>query len=136
MSVGLAGDAPAFVPTANTHQSGGPGAGSSSPPGEGPANGGSSNDRSTSGSGSNGNSGDISSGRTNSSNSNGQNFDRNGPVIVTTPHAGGNVKQSLRPQTPNSSVTRFLRVDGIFAAHFEDDKALGFLKNQVSTAQL
>jgi hypothetical protein len=131
--ISLAGGAPVFVPTNNSHQSGGAGSGGSSSPNGGPTGSGSANDRFTEGRGSNGGSGDDSSGRTNSSNSNGQSSDRNEPVIVTTPHAGGKGKQSLRPQTPPPYVTRFLRVDGLIAAHFEDDKLFGHVKKLVCT---
>lgn len=135
MSASLAGDAPAFVPGNNAHQSGGPGSGSSSPPGDGPTNGESSNGNSTGIGHSSGSADNISSGNANSSNSNGQSFDRYEPVIVTTLHAGPKVRQTTSPQRPSPGVTRFLRVDNIYAAHFEEGKPLGYVKGLVSTLQ-
>lgn len=69
----------------------------------------------------------------NSSNTNGQSSDRHEPVIVHTPHAGGKTNQSFRPQTPNSFVTRFLRVDNVVSGDFADGKPLGKVKGLVST---
>jgi hypothetical protein len=132
---GLTGGAPVFVPTNNPHQSGGPGSGGSSSPDGGPTDSGTSNDRSTGGRDSNGSSKNASGGRTNSSNS-------NEPVIVATPHAGGKAKQSFRPKTPQTPqtpppyVTRFLRVDGVFAADFEDGKLFGLVKKLVCTVRV
>jgi len=135
VSDSLAGGAPAFVPATSNDQSGGPGSGSSSPPGGEPADGGSSNGPSADGRPSSGSSGNISGGRTNSSNSNGQGSDRSEPVIVVTPHGGGKVKQSQRPQTPSSRTTRFLRTENVFAADFEENKPLGRVKALVSIVQ-
>ncbi|GAB7323256.1 hypothetical protein MBLNU13_g05739t1 [Cladosporium sp. NU13] len=124
----LAGGAPAFVPTANNDQSGGPRSGSSSPPGGGPTDGDTSNGRSSGGRPSAGSSGNAMDGRSNSnsSNTNRQNSD---PVIAcSSRYAGSNTKQTLRPQTPNSPVTRFIRVDHIVAGDFEEGKPLGRVK--------
>jgi hypothetical protein len=138
VSAPLAGDAPAFVPSGNAHQSGPPGPGSSSSPGGGPSDGGSSHRRSnggggTNGSGTNGSSGGMSGGRNNSSHSNGQSSDNSEPVIVTTPLPGGKGKQAVRPQTPDNTETRFLRIDNVYAVDFDEKNALGLIKGLVST---
>lgn len=114
------------MPTAHNDQSGGPGSGSSSPPGGEP----------TDGDTSNGSSGNTMDGRSNSnsSNTNRQNSD---PVIAhSTSYEGGKAKQTLRPQTPNSPVTRFIRVDHVVARDFEEGKPLGRVKGLVSTVRL
>ena len=69
----------------------------------------------------------------NSSNTNGQNSHLHEPVIVHTPYAGGNGKQTMRPQTPASHITRFIRVDHVYAGDFEECKPLGKVKGLVST---
>jgi hypothetical protein len=76
-------------------------------------------------------------GRSNSSssNTNGQSSDHHEPVIVHTPRAGGKAKQTFRPHTPTSPVTRFLRVDHVHAGDFEDGKPLGRVKGLVSTVR-
>ena len=124
------------MPTTNNDQSRGPGSGSSSPPGGGPTDGDTSNGRSSGGRPSTGSSGNVTEGRSNSntSNTNGQNSD---PVIACgTTYAGGNTKQTLRPQTPDSAITRFLRVDHVNAGDFEESKPLGRIKGLVSTVHL
>ena len=123
------------MPTANNDQSGGPGSGSSSPPSGEPTDGDTSNGRSSGGRPSTGSSGNVTEGRSNSnsSNTNGQNSD---PVIAcSTRYAGGKTKQTLRPQTPNSPVTRFIRVDQVVARDFEEGKPLGRVKGLVSTVR-
>jgi hypothetical protein len=72
-------------------------------------------------------------GRNNSSDSNRQSSDGSELVIVTTPLPGGKGKQAVRPQTPDSPATRFLRVDNVYAADFEENNALGLIKGLVST---
>ena len=71
----------------------------------------------------------------NSSNTNGQSSDRHEPVIVHTPYAGGSTKHTFRPNTPPSRVTRFIRVDNVISADFEDGKPLGRVKGLVSTVR-
>lgn len=124
------------MPIVNNDQSGGPGSGSSSPPGGEPTDGDTSNGRSSGGRPSTGSSGNVTEGRSNSnsSNTNGQNSD---PVIAcSTRYAGGETKQTLRPQTPNSPVTRFIGVDHVVARDFEEGKPLGRIKGLVSTVRL
>lgn len=137
VSAPLAADAPAFVPSNNAHSSSPTGPGSSSSPGGGPADSDSSHGRVTggrnsNGSDSNGSSGGMSSGRNNSAASNGQSSDSLEPVIVTTPHAGVQGDPAMRPMTHVIVPTRFLRVDQVHAALFEEGKSLGYIKGLVS----
>jgi hypothetical protein len=75
----------------------------------------------------------MSSRRNNSSDSNMQSSDGSEPVVVTTPLPGGKGKQAIRPRTPDSHETRFLRVENVYAADFDDNNALGQIKGLVST---
>ena len=119
------------MPTANNDQSGGPGSGSSSPPSGEPTDGDTSNGRSSGGRTSTGSSGNAFGARSNSNSSN-TNGQISHPVIVHTPHPGGKTKQTLRPQTPTSPVSRFIRVDHVYASDFEEGKPLGRVKGLVS----
>lgn len=74
----------------------------------------------------------MSSARNNSAASNGQSSDGLEPVIVTTPHAGGKGKEAMRPQTPISVETRFMRVDDLHVHHFDEANPLGQIKGMVS----
>ena len=124
------------MPTANNDQSGGPGSGSSSPPGGGPTDDDTSNRRSSGGRASSGSSGNAMDGRSNS-NSSSTNRQNSDPVIAhSTSYGGGKTKQTLRPQTPISPVTRFIRVDHVVARDFEEGKPLGRVKGLVSTVRL
>jgi hypothetical protein len=136
MSVPLAGSAPIFVPT-RSHQSspGGPASSSSLDPGPSSSP---SPERDSTGGGpakdseSSGGSGSTSGSK--SPDSTGPARDDHEPVIVSTPLAAGKGKQPVRPQTPTAERTRFLQVNNVHAADFEEGKPFGRIKGSVSSS--